>query len=111
MKRSVKSTQRLMRLMSAKVDGTGTAALGGTCANDMSLVDNGVGDYSLTFDAAFEQIPEVVVTPVTADVICKIEAVAKGSVQITCFDATDGTTAKDADFHVMVLGSDALELL
>jgi len=111
MKRSIKSPQRLVRMLSAQLTGTGTAALGGTCANQLSLVDNGTGDYSITFDSAFEQIPEVVVTPQTADTIVQIDNKAKTGVDILCFDATDGTTAKDAVVDVMILGSDALDLV
>lgn len=108
--RSVKSPQRLMRIMSAKVDGTGTAALSGTCANDMALTDNGTGDYTLTFDVAYERAPEVVVTPLTADAVPRIAAVAVDSVQILMRKASDGT-AIDADFHVMILGSDAIDAI
>lgn len=101
--RSVKGPQRSMKLMSAKVDGTGTAALSGTCANDMSLTDNGAGDYTLTYDDAFERAPEVIVQMVTADLIASVAASAVGSCQILVTD-TSGV-ATDGDFHVMILGS------
>lgn len=103
MMRSIKGPQRSMKLMSAKVDGTGTAAISGTCANDMSLTDSGTGDYLLTFDEAYERIPEVVATPVTDDIICKIGTVAVGSVQILTENLSGAAT--DADFHVMIVGS------
>lgn len=108
--RTVKSPQRLIRAMSAKVDGTGTVALSGTCANDMSLTDNGTGDYTLTFDVAYERVPEVLVTPVTADVVARIGTVAAGSVQILLAKASD-QAAVDGDFHVLIIGSDALDAI
>jgi predicted polyphosphate/ATP-dependent NAD kinase len=111
MKRSIKSPQRLVRMLSAELTGTGTAALGGTCANQMSLTDNGTGDYSVAFDAAFEQMPEVVVTPQTADTIVQVANKAKTGFDVLCFDAGDGTTAKDAVVDIMVIGSDALDLV
>lgn len=107
--RSVKSPQRLMRIMSVKVDGTGTAALSGTCANDMTLTDNGTGDYTLTFDEAFARAPEIVVTPITNDIIAKIGASAVGSCQILTENLSG--VATDADFHVMILGSDATDAI
>lgn len=105
--KAVKSSQRLMRLMSAKVDGTGTAALSGTCANDMSLTDSGTGDYLLTFDEPFLRAPEVIATPITDNIVCKLGTVAVGSVQILTENLSG--TATDADFHVIILGSDSAD--
>jgi hypothetical protein len=99
--------QRAMRLMSAKVDGTGTAALSGTCANDMSLTDSGTGDYLLTFDLPFLRAPEVIATPITDNIVCKIGTVAVGSVQILTENLSGAAT--DADFHVIILGSDTAD--
>lgn len=103
--KSVKSTQRLMRMMTAIVDGTGTAALSGLCANDMSLTDSGTGDYLLTFDVPYARAPQVIATPVTDNIVCKIGTVAVGSVQILTENLSGSAT--DADFHVFILGSDA----
>ncbi len=103
--RSLKCRQRLQHLIAARVDGTGTAAmLSG--ARELTLTDNGVGDYTLTFETAFAQVPVVTALALTAATQVKLHAVAVGSVQIKCF-AMDGTTAQDADFHVMIVGSDA----
>ena len=90
--------------MSVVVDGTGTAALSGICANNMSLTDNGTGDYTLTFDSAFKQAPQVLATPVTDNIICKVTA----SSTTACTIKTDNLSgsATDADFHVIILGSD-----
>jgi len=95
--------------MSAKVDGTGTAALSGTCANDMTLTDSGTGDYLLTFDVAYSKIPEVLVTPLTDSIVPRLGTVTVGSVQILTDDASGSPT--DADFHVMIIGSDADDLI
>ena len=107
--RSVKSTQRLIRTMSAKVDGTGTVSLSGTCANDMTLTDNGTGDYTLTFDEAFARAPEVFVLPATNDIIARVGTVAVGSVQIITENLSGAAT--DADFHVLIMGSDAQDAI
>ena len=43
----ISGTSQNMRLYQLKVDGTGTAALGGRDSNKFTLTDNGTGDYSL----------------------------------------------------------------
>lgn len=103
--RTVKSPQRLMRMMSLKVQGTGTAALTGTCANDCTLADGGTGDYTITFDEAFARTPEVQVTMVTNDTIARIGTIGTTSVQILTEDLAGA--AIDATFHLLIIGSDA----
>lgn len=102
--KQVKSPQRLLRIMSAKVDGTGTVALTGTCANNFILTDSGTGDYLLTFRIPFKRVPEVIATPITDNIVCKLGTVAVGSVQILTENLSGAAT--DADFHVIVLGAD-----
>ncbi len=109
MRRSIKSAQRQTRLIALKLDGTGAAALGGPDALQASLVDNGTGDYSITLDESYSQVPVVVATSITADVIVQIDALAVGGFDILCFDATDGTTAKDADVEIICIGQDTLD--
>ncbi len=112
MLREIKSSQRLPRMLGLRVDGTGTASIleGGS---DATLTDNGTGDYTLTFAKAFLRVPTVVVTPIGAagDIAVTLGAIAAGSVQILGWDGTDGTTAKDMDFHVLVLGNDTADVL
>lgn len=105
--KQVVSPQRKMRLMSVIVDGTGTAALSGICANNMTLTDSGTGDYLLTFDIPFIQLPQVLATPVTDNIICKIGTVAVGSVQILTENLSGSAT--DADFHCVIIGSDVAD--
>jgi hypothetical protein len=109
MKRPVESAQRKLRLLALKVDGTGTASLGGPSSLEATLTDNGTGDYTITFDKAFTQVPVVTATCLTAD--CNVDTIvpAVGSVQITLVDNTDGTTAKDGDTEVIIVGADVSE--
>lgn len=104
---AVSCPQRLMRVMSVKVDGTGTAALTGTCALNMTLTDNGTGDYTLTFDIPYKRAPEVIATAITDNIVCKLGTVAVGSIQILTENLSG--TATDADFHVIILGSDTVD--
>lgn len=99
--------QRQMRIMSVKVDGTGTAALSGTCALNMVLTDNGTGDYTLTFNVPYVRVPEVIATPVTDNIVCKLGTSAAGSIQILTENLSGAAT--DADFHVIILGSDTAD--
>lgn len=106
--RSIQSRQRLTHMIASRVDGTGTAALL-SGSNELTLTDNGTGDYTLTYAVPFKQVPVVVALSKTADSILILAASAVGSCQITAFDATDGTTAKDVDFDILILGSDAAD--
>lgn len=97
-----------MRIVHAIVDGTGTAAIreGGF---DMTLVDNGTGDYTLTLNEAFQRKPAVVVTCATTD--CYAELVdadnTKSVVHILTKNNADAAT--DAVFHVMIMGADSVD--
>lgn len=103
----VQCPQRKVRLMAAFVDGTGTAALSGLNSPNMSLTDNGTGDYTLTLDEAYAQAPQVVATPKTDNIICKIGTVTASSIQILTENLSGSAT--DADFHVMIIGSDSAD--
>ena len=109
LKRSVKSTQRAIRQLELIIDGTGTASLGGPASEHASLVDNGTGDYTISFNDNFSQVPVCIPVCLTADCIVDTLVPAIGSVQVTLVDATDGTSAKDGDFHILIVGSDVAD--
>lgn len=104
MLREIKGTQRLSRMLALKLVGTGTAALtqGST---DATLVDNGTGDYSITFAKPFARIPVVTVASLTTVVNTQIVP-SKTGIAVKSF-SVDGTTAKDAVLDLIVLGWDA----
>ncbi len=103
--RPVESRQRLVHIIASRVDGTGTASLlsGG---QELTLTDAGTGHYSLAINQPYGQVPVVQVTPVTAGIHVQIFSVSVSTIVIKTF-AVDGTTATDADFHVLIIGSDA----
>jgi hypothetical protein len=106
--RKVMSKQRFTHLIGARVQGTGTASiLAGS--HEMTLVDNGTGDYTLTFSIPFKRVPVVTASTLTADSIIQVAAVSASAVQIKGFDATDGTTAKDILFHMIIMGFDSVD--
>lgn len=107
--RSIKGTQRHPRQIAFRVDGTGTASiLEGT--TDATLTDNGTGDYTLTWAQPFARVPVVVVTPVTTAIHCEHTGASTTAVNIKTFAVADGTTATDADFHVLVYGYDSADV-
>lgn len=103
--RSIKSDQRLTRLVSLVLTGTGTAAISGTSATAVTLTDNGTGNYTLALATPFGRAPEVIVTPATDDTTVHLGTVTKSSIQILSEDLAGA--AKDAVLHVMIVGSDA----
>jgi hypothetical protein len=107
MLRDIKGTQRLPRLLAFRVDGTGTASIleGGFHA---SLVDNGTGDYTLTFFKPFVRVPVCSGNAIgSTAAIINIAVVSATAVQIKAFDAAG--LAADVDFHLTVLGWDSAD--
>jgi len=102
--KAVVSPQRLMRLLSLKVTGTGTAALSGTCALNCTLTDNGTGDYTITPLIPFKRVPEAFATAVTDNIYCKVGTVTASSIQILTENLSGSAT--DAVFHLLIIGSD-----
>lgn len=109
MKRPVESSQRKMRLLALKVDGTGTAALSGPSSLEATLTDNGTGDYTITFDKAFSQAPVVSATVVTTNIYARVHSASTTAVTIKTIQVADGSTATDADFELLIIGSDVTE--
>lgn len=109
MKRSVKSTQRLPRLLAFKVTGTGTAAIG-EGSTDAVLTDNGTGDYTITFNTAFARAPICAGNSTTANIHCEISSSSTTAVRVLT-RATSTNTLTDAVFHLLVVGFDAADAI
>jgi len=115
MLRDVKSTQRLIRMLAFRVDGSDVA--GGTLTKngllegtfDALITENSAGNYTLTFAKPFARVP--VVTSMTATDVStlRIIAVSASSVQIEQVAADQTTPLADGDFHLLVLGFDAAD--
>lgn len=106
--RAVSVSQRLPHMIFARIDGTGTASvLEGS--HELVLTDNGVGDYTLTFAQSFGRIPTVVCTLLTTNTYAMISTVSTTAVRILVKQVADGSTATDADFHVLISGCDAAD--
>jgi hypothetical protein len=86
MLRKIESAQRHVRILNFKKTGLGTPVLGGMDALHATIVDNGVGSYSIVPKVAFAEAPSVQVTPVTADGICSLGTVTASSIQVLTKD-------------------------
>ena len=106
MMRGMSTPQRGVRVLPLRVKGTGTAAIQEGTAH-ATLVDNGVGDWTLTFAKPFTRIPVVTIGSLNVGIM-KMMAVSATAVQIQGFEV-DGTTAKDHDFHLLVCGFDVAD--
>lgn len=111
--REVRSQQRGSRIIACLIDGTGTASVVPGSGAEVSLTDSGTGDYLLTLANPLKNVLSVHATPIGAsgDVVATIGTVSASAIQILCWDGTDGTTAKDADVYVTIIGSDAESLI
>lgn len=106
MLREIKSTQRLVRQLAFKVTGTGTAAIS-QGSLDATLVDNGTGDYTLTFAVPFVRAPICVASCQTASCYAEIAAASVTSVQV--LTKSNANVATDAVFHLIVQGYDSAD--
>jgi hypothetical protein len=106
MERSVKTKQRKVRMLSFTVSADGTT-VSGLDKNQVSVADTGTGVKTVTLHEAFAASDyQVQVTVGTADAIANVEISSASSFVVDTLDATDGTTAKNAITHILVIGSD-----
>jgi len=110
MKRSIKSGQRETRFLAFIANAAGTA-LSGLDALKVTMTDTGTGVKTIELGAnGFASSDYVVmVTTATADTVAQVSITDKNTFVINTFDCTDGTTAKDAICHVLVIGSDVTD--
>lgn len=90
-----------MRQLEFHVDGTGTAALEGPARFQASLTDNGTGDYTVTFDQPFADIPICSAISKTANVICMISSISATAVRILTKSLSTGTASVPTSLGVL----------
>jgi len=110
MLRSIKSQQRLTRMLAFIISADGET-ISGLDANKITVTDTGTGvkTVELGSNGFADDDYIVIVTPATDESIARVSITDKNTFVITTDDATDGTSAKDAIVHVLVIGSDAVE--
>lgn len=107
MKRSIQSNQRSVKILAFIVNAAGTAVTG-LDSLKVSCTDTGTGVKTIELGSnGFASADYVVsVTTATADSVAQVSVTDLNTFVINTFDSTDGTTAKDAICHVLVIGSD-----
>lgn len=111
LKRSIKMDQLQMREIVVKVDGNAATpvASGFSESSIESVVDNGVGDYTINlkrpFNADHPVLPDAFVQELEADRKAHVSAVTHSSVRIVVTDLSG--VAADAALSIRILGSDA----
>ena len=111
--KSVGSQQRQLEVIAVTKLGLGTPTLSGLCASFCSIVDNGVGDYTINVNINRPGAQPVIaaILPHSPGIIHKVVGGSdKLKIQVKCF-AVDGTTPAEMNFDLVVIGSDAQTLL
>mgnify|MGYP000857967988 CR=1 FL=1 len=103
MKRSIQSNQRHVDVISIIVSADGTT-VSGLDANKVSVADTGTGVKTITLDEALQDAA-CLVTTATADSVAQVSVTSDSVYVVNTFDSTDGTTAKDAICHILIIGS------
>ena len=109
MLRSIKSEQRAVRELLVRIEGsTGAVSLDEGGLSSCTVVDGGVGIYTLTFATAFDRIP--IISGCVVDAAAHMmtpSAVSTTACTINVYD--DAGVAADADVHVRICGFDSTD--
>jgi hypothetical protein len=96
------------RVLAGTVVGTATPSITVTAGSGFTVVRNGVGDYSVTFDTPFAAAPAVSLGAGQNAVFYAVKISAAGPVSATGFRAflwvTNTLAATDGEFHFVAVG-------
>ena len=110
--KNVSSPQRDIAILALRKTGAGTPVISGLCANFCTIVDNGVGDYTIIVNKQrpFAQEVLATATPHSSGIV-RIDVATSSKLQISvkCF-AVDGTTPAELNFDLICLGTYASDL-
>jgi hypothetical protein len=110
--KNISSPQRDIAMLAVRKTGAGTPVLSGLCANFCTVVDNGVGDFTIIINKQrpFAQAMIATATPHSSGII-RLDVATSDKLQISvkCF-AVNGTTPAELDFDLIALGSYASDL-
>jgi len=110
---AVTSPQRQTAILAITKTGLGTPVISGLCANFCTVVDNGVGDYTIIVNKQ-RPFAQAIIGSVTLHQsgIARIDKANTNKLQIRILTfAVDGTTAAEKDFDLICLGSFSSDLL
>ena len=109
MKRSIQSNQRHVEIISIIVSADG-ATVSGLDQHKVSVADTGTGVKTITLDSPLQDAA-CIVTTATADSVAQVSVTSDSIDVVNTFDSTDGTTAKDAICHIVIIGSKVADRL
>lgn len=112
-KNNVQSPQRQSSIIAVRKTGAGSPVLSGLCANFCTVVDNGVGDFTIIVNKQrpYAQTVIATATPHASGIIrLNIATSNKLQISVKCF-AVDGTTPAELDFDLIAVGSFSSDLL
>lgn len=113
MLRSLKTTQRGVRMIPVAIDGSavngGTLTTNGVVIGDqhVKVTETGAGRYTITLNTPGTMPCGAVVCPSTDLSICYFVSSTKSTVVIAQNTATTGAALADADFTVLIFAVDA----
>lgn len=107
MHNSLGMTQRKVRIMNLSI--TGATAVIGEGAFDASCVRSSAGIWVVTPNEASVRVMHAIPVPKSTDCIMSLGTMSASSAQIKAVDGTDGTTAKDVDFNLMLVCFDTAD--
>lgn len=106
MKRSIKSSQRSVRVLALRIEGsTGTPSLEGLDKNRCTIADTGVGHYTITFNDVFAEAPVAVGNAEAVDKAVTITTTTS-TVVVKVNDIDETAALSDDDVQLMIIGSD-----
>jgi hypothetical protein len=112
MKRSVKSSQRAMRMLALRIEGsTGTPSLEGPDQYQASIADTAPGTYTITLDEAFPAADSYIVlaTVEGADKSATVTKTSASVFVVKCNDIDETPALSDDDISVLVVGIDVTD--
>ena len=110
---ALSSPQRGMTLLALRKTGLGTPVISGLCANFCTVIDNGVGDYTIIVNKQQPFANGVIATALlhtSGIATLDVANTTNLQVRIKTF-AVDGTTPAEKDFDLICVGSTASTLL
>ena len=109
MQRSIKSHQRKVRVLAIRIEGsTGTPSIEGLDANGVTIVDTGVGHYTLTLVNAFAEACHAVGNAEAIDKAVTLTTTAS-TVIVKVNDIADAAALSDGDVQLMIIGHDIVD--
>lgn len=98
-----------MRLIAVKINGTGTAAVV-EGVGQVTLVDNGAGDYTVTLVQPSVRKPVVTVTCATNDCYAELVDADNTTSVIHVLTKNNADAATDAIFHMLIACFDTADI-